>query len=130
MTTSSITAPIVVGSDDGILLFRTVVDAQTYLEYPDVEAGTYGPAFDAEGRLLAIDLPDNPFPARPKGALRSWWRVFRGLNAVTVRVVDDDPAAHRPELLALLRVALGDPGGDADGLQSLMASAEERFGVS
>lgn len=121
------TAPLVVRSDDGIVLFASVEAARGYLEVPDVESGVYGPAFDAEGRLLDISLPSELLEAEPGGLLaRLRWRAAPNFNPVGVELAEDRPQ-HRAELVALLQAAL--KSGETETLEHLIVSATDRFGI-
>ena len=123
-------APLVIGSDDGLLLFPSVKAARGYLEVPDVEAGVYGPAFDAEGRLLSVELPADRFEKKPDaGWRRLRWRVSPQFNPVDVRLLEEEPT-HRSELIELLVAALGDPSPRASDLETLLALAIERYGIT
>jgi hypothetical protein len=128
-------APLVVGSDDGLKLFRSVEAARGWLELPDVEDGVYGPAFDAEGRLLRIELPaEASDPEPPRGPRRITWRLFRGSNPIRVRLLEEHPT-HQSQLVELLASALGEPlPSDIDrfpqtALDDLLARAVARYGV-
>lgn len=129
-------SPLVIGSDDGLLLFPSLEAARGYLEVPDVEAGVYGPAFDAEGRRLIVEAPAELFEARPRGSLqRLRWRILREFNAVEVRVAEDQPT-HQPQLIELLASALGETTPNAnDGtgrsdLDYLLTRALARYGIT
>lgn len=120
-------APLVVRSDDGVVLFASIEAARGYLEVPDVEAGVYGPAFDAEGRLLNISLPAELLEKKPRGRLAGLrWRAAPNFNPVCVELAEGRPN-HRTELLALLRSALAPV--ETDSLERLVVAAADRFGV-
>lgn len=48
--------PIIINDHGDISIFRTVEDAENYLESPDVLAGQYA-AYDSVGRLLRLEAP-------------------------------------------------------------------------
>lgn len=123
-------APLVIRSDDGLVLFPSVEAARGYLEVPDVEAGVYGPAFDAEGRLLSVELPADRLEAKPDaGWRRLRWRVSPQFNPIDVRLVEEEPT-HRSELIDLLITALGGTSPPASDLETLLSLAIERYGIT
>jgi len=121
--------PIVVSSEDGLALFDSVGGLRGYVEVPDVETGVYGPAFDAEGRLLAIELPEPLFEAPPESFFRrlSWRLLGASFNSVAVRVLEDQPT-HQDELKRLLAAKLGIDDQHAD-LPELLETAKQRYGI-
>lgn len=97
-----IAPPIMVVDTEGwISLFGSVAECEAEIESPDVEAGEYV-AFDAEGRILRLEVVDVAPPDR-------WWRRIR--YQAPVRVVASG-RAERPDLVALLlEEALGRDAG-------------------
>jgi hypothetical protein len=121
--------PLIVKSDDGLTLFESVGRANGFLEVPDVEAGVYGPAFDAQGRLVAIELPV-PLVGQPRGIWRLLGRHGRPFNRVVVRPAEALPT-HQEALSNLLESALPAPVSQeaSRDLGELVARAVEHFGV-
>ena len=116
-------------------MFESIASARGYLEVPDVETGVYGPAFDAEGRLLAVEIPTVLFEPQPeRGLRRKLWRAFRSFNPVEVRVVEDVPT-HQAQLKKLLTSVLDKSDASAtEGtselqLEELLARVIARYGV-
>jgi hypothetical protein len=108
--------PIVVGSDDGVLLFASLDTMARSLESPDVLDGVYGPAFDATGRPVAITAPDPPSEKR-------WFR-----HSGPVSATFDPGAPARPEaLVALLQERLGSEDTD---LATLLDAALRSRGIT
>ena len=121
--------PLVIRSEDGLVIFRSVSAARGYIEVPDVEDGVYGPAFDAEGRALSISLPiplleEKPSKRRPLARVR-WKLLGPSYNAVSVELLEDRPN-HRAELVALLQSVLRT---DQESLGDLLAAAVDHFGI-
>lgn len=122
--------PLIVKSDDGVILFRSVEVARAYLEVPDVEAGVYGPAYDAEGRLLSIELPAQLFEAQPEGLWRRLrWRVFPSFNPVEVLLEEGEPT-HQAELIDLLSNALDETPRESGDIRQMLALGVQRFGIT
>jgi hypothetical protein len=122
-------APLIVKNDEGLALFGSAQRAGGFLEVPDVEAGVYGPAFDARGRLFTIELPV-PLFRQPRGLWRLLGRHGRPYNRVVVRPAEASPS-HQEALITLLESALPTPvaqGADRD-LAELVTRAVEHFGV-
>jgi hypothetical protein len=111
-------------------LFESARDAGGWLEVPDVEAGVYGPAFDARGRLVAIELPV-PLFGQPRGFLRLLGRHGRPFNRVVVRSAEALPT-HQEALISLLESALPAPVSQeaSRDLPQLVARTVEHFGVT
>ena len=123
------TAPLIVKSDDGLALFGSARRAGGFLEVPDVEAGVYGPAFDARGRLFTIELPV-PLFAQPRGLWRLLGRHGRRFNRVVVQPAEAVPT-HQAALINLLESALPAPVSQEANrdLAEFVARAVEHFGV-
>jgi hypothetical protein len=121
--------PRIVKSDDGLILFESVRRAGGWLEVPDVEAGVYGPAFDARGRLVAIE-PPVPLFGQPRGLWRLLGRHGRPLNRVVVRSAEALPT-HQEALISLLESALPAPVSQeaSRDLAELVTRAVEHVGV-
>lgn len=123
------TKPLIIDAEDGLALFSSLSAARGYIEVPDVEDGVYGPAFDAEGRLVAVSLPPELFekePSRRRPIARLRWRLLGpNFNSVSVELVEEQPN-HRAELIALLQSTLK---SDVENLEELVAAAVDRFGV-
>lgn len=126
---------MVIGSDDGVLLFASIEAAEGHLEPTDVEDRVYRPAFDADGRLLRVDVHYAVVTTPSRGwlgALRH--RMSPERSRVCVTVVEAVPS-HQEQLNALLLTALTkvkptactvtvshDPG-------ELLSSVVEKYGV-
>lgn len=121
--------PLIVKSDDGLALFGSVDSARVYLEVPDVEDGLYGPAYDAQGRLITIRVPAEVMQPQPSGALRRLaWNLTGGVFApVEIEVAEEVPA-HERELMDLLREVLEPDTSRSWDREALVALAIERFG--
>ncbi len=123
-----IVPPLIVRSDEGLTLFASGLALRAYVEVPDLEDGVYGPAFDAEGRLLAIELPGELHEPRADSGLRRLLRpVTRQFKLVEPKVLDAEPA-HRHELRAMPLDVL-DPPDTAAALDELVRLASDRLGV-
>ena len=95
---------------------------------PD-EAGIYGPAFDAQGRLVAIELPA-PLFRQARGLTHIFWKLSGGrFNRVVVRPAETTPA-HQEALVDLIASVLPASAIPATrDLTDLVARAVEQFGL-
>jgi hypothetical protein len=122
---SDLLCPLIVVSPRGLLLFRSAGSLEVRLGASGVAAGRYGPAFDAEGRLLAIE-------AAGDGGSRSRWRRIAGRRRapgfVEVAIREPEPG-HRYRLKRELERALGvEPHSGAE-LFDLVVEVIGRYGL-
>jgi hypothetical protein len=83
-----VTPPIFIVCRDGALLvFASIERAEAALESPDVEAGEYDSAFDANGTRLAIEVTE---PTRESRVLGN---TSLTLTPVKLRAISDQGAA-------------------------------------
>ena len=87
MLEHEIQEPVVLDGDGGADIFRTVADAERYVERVDIEAGVYT-AYDAAGRLLNL------------------WPAYRS-NYGGKLSLPEPPEDRSEELAAALRTMLG-----------------------
>lgn len=121
--------PLIVKADDGLSLFSSLSAASVYIEVPDVENDVWGPAFDAEGRMVQISLPAELFEREPDGRLAKLRRKIIGpsFNLVEVKLTEREPS-HQRELADLLGSSLG--LSKTRDLPELVAAATDRLGIS
>ena len=114
---SRLLLPLIVVADGGLLLFRSVGSLEVGLEPRGVRAGRYGPAFDAEGRLLSLDVVEVPSGGR-----------LRRLAVMELGLRDVEPA-HRYRLRLELERALGLESHSGADVFDLVVDAMARFGL-
>ena len=116
-------APVIVCEQGGLLFFKSVDDAESYLEAIDVDEGRYT-AYDREGKNLRLTTVDEQRPVL-FGVLRAHRRRVR----IEPERGDARPAGSlRQELLTYLR-GLDIPADQLDesgSLDSLMNLAIKR----
>ncbi len=112
--TAPIREPIIVVSDDGLLVFETLSHATTYIEPWDAEDCT--PAFDSEGRLLRVletnALEEQELDTLPKASpwlpgivrrfVQRWmWRELADIRRTKIEPSEQEPT-HQSELREVL----------------------------
>ena len=96
---------LIVAADEPALFFTSIEAAESYLEAIDVENGEYSAAYGPDGRPYQIGTSGNRVVITPE------------------RNRPSDPAALKALLLGFLTVA-GDPGSEADSLETLIKRCE------
>lgn len=90
---ATITSPLVLDARDELLFFKSARHLEAYVEAVDVANGEYGLCWDAEGRLLRLNVETQQ-------------SVVLGLVPVGKEVVRVQIADHRPAHLGELHLAL------------------------
>ncbi|MDO8444575.1 MAG: hypothetical protein Q7T53_00470 [Deltaproteobacteria bacterium] len=86
--------PIIVNDHGDISVFKTVADAENYLESPDVLAGQYV-AYDSDGRLLKLNAPKQ----KKYGLL---WFTIISIDKISISN-GESQASHVEELKSILK---------------------------
>jgi hypothetical protein len=103
-------------ADGDILVFRSLDEAESYMESPDVEAGEYVAGFDRTGTRLTIAVVEPTKHGRVLGIIPTLQ-----LTRVLLRE-GSEPGAAADELRSLLASRLGMP--DEPSLAVLVQRAE------
>jgi hypothetical protein len=121
------TPPIFISDSGDLDVFRSVEDAERYVEAPQVLEGRCV-AYDSDGRLLRLTAP--------KSKMSAFFSI-RDYNVdrpITIEEAEADPS-HQVELTDLLRAHLPRVGCPAESiantpLEGLVTIATERIGFT